>query len=539
VRKTRARAASAGWPGVGLAIALALCACSGRALIPLGGTPPDPSTRYLSPTGDDGDDGSLDHPWKTFRRALPRLQPGWTLRLLNGTYEPATTGTLNVRCGDAAPSSTVAEPTIAMNGTPGRPITVMSDSEHFGFIRGDGRVPPVSIESCHDWAVVSLRAEAQNVDDGAADPDTGSVVVLDGANANVTLRRLLLRLPNFYKGSRLVRIGDGATAVTVEECELYDFHHNGIEAWRSRALVIARNYLNSRGANDLPDSTYHSDDANRGDYGVLFEETSGVYALNNIVADVSIGVAVVGRTATVTTSPDPDANRANVLRGNIVDGPSSIGFNLDSRCAGQSPCDPAHVLRDTELSNDVALGGATGVFDAGSVGTKMSGLTIIDAARGIALQRDPKNKAIAQLSSTVANSFIGGFQSVAFFVSTDWGSGFGCDHCAAQGGYDPTLAFEPDNVANVTKVSVPPNPLGTCLVRVPADSPLAHAGSLGADIGANVVYQYGDDGVLTTTPLWQPFPCGNAVPAVNTDPSTSCTGLATRLRATTPNCSSP
>jgi len=41
---------------------------------------------YLAVTGDDGDDGSLQHPWATVAHALTQLGPGDTLQLRQGTY---------------------------------------------------------------------------------------------------------------------------------------------------------------------------------------------------------------------------------------------------------------------------------------------------------------------------------------------------------------------------------------------------------------------------------------------------------------------
>ena len=44
------------------------------------------TTYYISPSGDDGNDGlSSDYPWKTFSHAIPELDPGDTLIVMDGT----------------------------------------------------------------------------------------------------------------------------------------------------------------------------------------------------------------------------------------------------------------------------------------------------------------------------------------------------------------------------------------------------------------------------------------------------------------------
>ncbi|HSB74248.1 MAG TPA: hypothetical protein VLC12_01285, partial [Terriglobales bacterium] len=47
---------------------------------------------YLSPSGSDSNPGTATQPWKTFGHALPRLAPGYTLALLNGTYTDSNSG---------------------------------------------------------------------------------------------------------------------------------------------------------------------------------------------------------------------------------------------------------------------------------------------------------------------------------------------------------------------------------------------------------------------------------------------------------------
>ena len=532
VLKRRARAPSAGWLGAGLAATLALGACKGPDLISLGGEVASGDVRFLSPTGDDANPGTVDSPWKTLAYAIPKLAPGWTLRLEPGTYEPGTTGTLNVRCADAGPTSTVPNAIPAPSGEPGNVITVRADGDRTAVLAGDGRIPPISIESCHDWAIEGFYATSQNVDTHATNPDTGSVAVLDGANQDVALRRLLLAHPNQNLAkAHLIRIGDGALHVTVETNELYDFHASGIEVWRSDSPIIARNYINSRDLPDLPG--VDTVDGTRGDYGVRLQETSNAYVENNVVEDVNTAFAVVGRDANVTATVTKVHD--NHLLANVAYEPGTIGYLIDSQCAGQNPCDDAHTVNSTTLENDVAYRGGIGIYDAGSVGTRVDEVSIIQAARGVYLWKDMHNAAIPA-TCFVRDTLALDYQSVAFSAGGNQMT-WQFDQCDASGGYDPTQAYEPDGVANITnKVTVTPD-LGSCIVYLPAKSVL-RMGTI--SVGANILYALDELGQPTPQPLWGPpvTLCGATVKNVNGDwdasPKPSCTDVLKQLNVDMP-----
>jgi hypothetical protein len=516
--------------GVALAATLAVCACRGPDDLSLGEAPlpPSSSERFLSPGGNDQNDGTRERPWKTFAHALPALGPGSTLTLLASAapYEDATTGTLNVRCADASADSTVPGAVLASSGlqTAGMAITVRADpgAERQAFLRGSGRAPPLSIDTCHDWTISGLRVESQDLADPSLSTDDGAVVVVDGPSSGLTLEGLLVRKPNRYQPSPLVRVGDGATGVTIDECELYDFHATAFEVRRAGSISFLRNYINSRGTRDPADATVPSEDPTRGDWGVLLEETHDVVIANNVVEDVADGIGVVGRGPGVTAPPLNAPPGNNLLLGNVVYKPAILGFRLDSRCGGAPACDGSHEVYRVELGNDVVVGGALGVSDAGSVGTRIHELTIIDAARGESISKEPQNNAL-QATSQTFNTLVTGYQSVAFYQAGQMTWGF--DHCAASVGYDPATAYEPDDPARVTN-KVMAAPLGACLVYLPADSLLRNMGGAGNDVGANVVYRYDETGQPTTTPLWTPgFPCGAIVAGVNDDPATNCVGV--------------
>lgn len=330
---------------IGVAVALALSlggACRGPGVVSIGTTETDagpPMTIYLSPTGSDDNAGTTpDKPWRTFRKALPVLEPGWTLILEDGTYAAKTTGYLNIRCGanadaDAPPSSTNA--VMVANGVMGTSITVQAEHSRLAFLSGDGSGPPLTVDACRYWTFDGLRVESTDLPKPLDSPiDNGSVIVVGFDNTGLLFEHLLARYPNRYLHSHVLRIGDGSNDVTVQDSEFYNFHHNAIEAWRTDRLTLLRNYFNSH---DTPDEdvpgAYVSEAGTIGDYGIFLEETSDTIAANNVIEDVNDGIGVVGRygSAQIFSPLISGLIQHNNLFGNIVLHPLDVGVRIDSR----------------------------------------------------------------------------------------------------------------------------------------------------------------------------------------------------------------
>ncbi|HVZ74993.1 MAG TPA: right-handed parallel beta-helix repeat-containing protein [Polyangia bacterium] len=526
--------------GAGLAGALALGACHPPDEISLGGATTasgSATTFYLSPSGNDDDAGTSTHPWRTFAKAFKRLGPATTLVLLDGTYDGGTTGYLDARCSGAGAT--------ASNGAAGAPITVRADHPRAAFLRGDASGPPFFVDGCSYWTFQDLRVESDDLANAPDTVDAGSVVVL-GANHDIRLTGLLARHPNRYKHSHVVRIGDGSHDIVVEGCELYDFHHNAFETWRTSNLEFRRNYVHSR---DTPDLTggYVSDDQTRGDYGFLLEETRNVALENNVIEDVNIGIGVVGRYMGLSaTDPPPvpadDPLDGNQLLGNVVLAPSSAGIRLDSRCQKESPCtEPARSVRNTTLIDDVVVGAAAGLDSAGAIGTNVQNMSVLASANGLLFVTEDQNVGVASTSMTANTLAVS--QAEAFRVDGETNWSF--DHCAASSSNGAVSDYVPDDGHVTNKVVAPPaSDLGGCLVYLPATSVLKGAGSNGHDVGANVLFRY-ELGVLTTMPLWiasganHVFPCGAVVPGVNDDADTSCGGVHKRLHVGAADCPYP
>ncbi|HEY0714254.1 MAG TPA: hypothetical protein VGF45_16350 [Polyangia bacterium] len=519
------------WAGcVRVAIALLLAACTGPTEIPIGSA--GAATFYLSPDGRDDHPGSRAQPWRSFRAALPRLGPGTTLVLLSGIYDTSTSGALDIRCGETT-----------SDGRAGAPITVRADEERQAFIRGDGTSAPAAMDDCAHWIIDGLRVEAADNPAGSPGaPESGSVFVLTGDNRDLILRRLLLARPNRYRHSHVLRIGDGASNVTVEECELYDFHHNGFEVARANATVFRRNYLHSRLAEDIPRGYVSpaGSSAARGDFGFVLEETRLSIVEDNIAEAVSDGFGIVGRFEELPSDDPPVAPNpldGNRWGGNVALASSGSGFLLACRCRGRIPCnDRARLVIGTELIDNVAIGGRQGLASRGSIATRIQQFSAHGSEVGVTLGKSSDNEGIAATSFTSNSLAID--HEVAGFQSEDEADG-GFDHCGAVG---TGPAFSPQD-GRVTAALVPdPAAVGACLVYLPPGSPLRTAGAGAQAVGGEITRRH-ENGIATAQPLWDPvtgaFPCGAVVPGVNDDPGQSCIGVHQRLRVGTAGCPLP
>jgi hypothetical protein len=483
---------------------------------------------YLSPSGSDASPGTRERPWQSFRFAVPRLQPGDTLILLDGVYQRATTGYPDIRC-DAG----------ANNGTASGPITLRADHERSALLDGDGNSPSFFMQSCSFWVVDGLRGRSIDAADAPMTPDAGSVFALGNDNHHVVLRRLLASHPNRFRHTHGVRIGEVSSDVLVEECEVYDYHQNAFETARTTAVEFRRNYSHSREAADIPGG-FITEDPTRGDVGVLMEETRFALAENNVAESAKTGVRVMGRSDVVPSdvpalSTDPVTG--NRMLGNVVISPSDSGYRIDSRCMGRVPCmEATRIAVDTEVTDDVAVGGPAGVSSSGAVGTRITQFTSVGASVGVSIVVTPDNVGLRSDSSTV-NALAVGFDTAGFQSVGEVAWGF--DHCAANG--TAGQPFVPMDT-HVTNPIAADGSQGQCPVALPAGSPLKGAGAGGRDVGANAVGRY-EGGVLTLTQLWDPgsgaFPCGAVVAGLNDDPAISCIGVHQRLHVGSLGCAVP
>jgi hypothetical protein len=192
------------------------------------------------------------------------------------------------------------------------------------------------------------------------------------------------------------------------------------------------------------------------------------------------------------------------------------------------------MVNNTELTDDVVVGGAMGVSSTGATGTSITQVTVIGAENGVVLAKEAQNVGLTSSSRTV-DSLVVGSQTTGF--RADGEDQWLFDHCAAAPAAGP--AYQPDDAHVTARVTAAPG-LGGCLVYLPKGSPLRGAGSGTLDVGANVLHRYEGGVLMPNLPLWTPgFPCGDLVGGVNDDPATSCNGVHTRLHVATADCPLP
>jgi hypothetical protein len=482
------------------------------------------SAVYIAPEGSDGNPGTQAAPWRTFAHALPTLQPGSTLVLLDGTYTSSTTGLLRVFCGSNA-----------VNGTPDRPIIVRALNERRAFIAGNGSGIPVELSGCANWVIDGLHAEDVDTPNEMGD-EPGSVVVITRCT-NVLVHRVLAAHPNRYLYASVFVIAMAAPNVVIEECEALDFHYYGFHAYDSQQVTFRRDYAHSR---DTPDvaggiATLFP---TLGDGGFLFTKSANSIIENCIAEDVGNGFTLRANHVPVGGRVPPQRDQ---LFGDIANGVSHAGFELDSFCSYSRPCTQSdQIVSDAVFVNDVSRGGSLGLLIEGGVNASIANASVFDTTdTGISFSLNPENaglesSATARASIVTSAGGAFGFHSVGQF---SWG-------VSQSNVFGPMQPFVPRDTHVTGPTEIDPQ-LGGCLVVVPAASPLKTQGQPGAGgLGANIVYQT-VGGQLTATKLWDQttgqFPCGAVVTGLNDAALTdvSCMGLGARMHVGAMGCPIP
>jgi len=463
------------------------------------------ATYYLSPTGSDSNSGtSAALPWKTFAFAIPKLQPGDTLTLLNGTYNVSNSGFPSIDCTRGA-----------SNGTASQPITVQALNERQAFLQSNGTVTAFTIANCAYWNIVGLRIEAADNASGAGEP----MDVL--SSDHVTLKRLLLARNNRYSNVHLLSILN-STNILVEESELYYFHRHAILNWYTDHSIYRRIYCHSRGYQDIPGgASSHTPD--RGD-GCVAIYPGNHNILENVISE---------RNYELTEINGSDTNVGNRVLGSIsLDDyvgaiPNARGFTLQ------------YMPRDVTFKDFVAIRPLWyGLKSEAGKNIQCNGCTVLNSGIDGFNVTDAGGYGDGSQSFFATNTLVANSSSLGFYISNqaDWQ----LDHPNPFGNgtnYFPA----PPNSHIVSPLTTNPQ-LGACLVYIPSSSPMNGAGTNGADIGANVLYRY-QNGTLTTTPLWNTttgaFPCGAKVSGLNDSTGNSCFDVHSRLNVNTSSCPFP
>lgn len=442
---------------------------------------------YISPSGNDttGTGLSTSSPWLTFAKAfgfsgMSNNGCGHTLNLMNGIYGDGTsTGKILI--------------TTAKVCTAGAPMTIKALNERQADIRA----------TVSGTFAVRIDNSAYVILDG---------LVMTGSGTTVNARPLTFQGGNHYTIRNSIAWNSpdivsehpiwyqGVLDSTIEDTEIYRFRHHGIFMGGGSGNVVRRTYINRRGmggggscialypnynaivenviCDGTPDST--------GSFGALIEMNSqcgtgqandSTCVYNNKVLG-SIGYSLVGSGVIFT---------ARLVSG-VVNEPTN------------------NTLENVAIVN--YRGGTAGGFGTSNKSTN-----------GTVIRNMTVHGAASQTTSTNVGLFAGadsiGDGNYSTFFTNDLavnmlGGGFqvsGVNTWTAThvNAYATSgTNYFPSSSANYSPLTTPTstNPaLGTCMIWIPDGSPMKGAGAGGADIGANVLYEY-SNGVLTSTPLW-------------------------------------
>ena len=487
------------------------------------GPDPEPAawpapTHFIAPDGSDGNAGtSPDAPWGTFPHAIAQLQAGDVLGVMDGMYEPQTTGLIRVDCtADAA------------KGTAEAPITVRAVNERQATLQSDGVVPAIYVTGANYWDLLGLVAVGA---DKEAPRGNYNVAGIDNSRF-ISVKRCVIARANRtgWNANNQLHSVRYSTDVTVEECEYYAHHRHALSLWKSHNCTARRNYINPR---------HHRGPDARGDEAIVFYQSSWCIAENNISEGFNLGFQAHGG---VTFDGLPGGS-FNQFLGNI----SIDAYNAtrtDSRLRPHPEIRPAigNIFRDFLLIRPQRFG----IWLSSTTDTVVENATVIAGASDgfVADERGdgPFDQVPGGCSFTLRNSLIVGCEGAGVHTTyPEWL----VDYCVVTGNEGGDFATAGDGeVRHALDLAPTGTGLaeGECVVYVPVDSPLKGARADGADVGANVIYRY-VDGRLTDEPLWDPatgeFPHGATVASISDIAGDSLFDVHKRLNVNCNGCALP
>ena len=475
---------------------------------------------YISPAGTDSNPGTYQQPWKSFQHAIPKLEPGQTLVLMDGIYLEPTTGLPYIDCAGAAKS-----------GSESLPITLRAENDRKAYLKANGSTAALEIKNCTHWILHGLRGSSADLVTGGSSHD----VFLMRNIENIALRGLLATHNNRYTNSHLYGLINSKN-ILFEECEGYYFHRHAFSIWKSRNVVIRRSYVHSRGYADILGS-FPSGVKNAGDEAFAFYQSS-FSIIENSISEKSLGFQIHGG----KTYDGRQGGSYNKILGSISLGDLN-GAKIDSRSNGISA---DNLYKDFIVVNPSSVG----IYARSASDLRLENVTVLGSTThsgfiadgGGGLPCTTVDCTFSVLNSLfINNSSYGLYANAQNLWSVEYSNGFGNGTNFAPG---ETIS---DSSGYITRsLSRSANGIGTgvnqCIVYIPEGSSMKRAGKDGADIGATVLNRY-ENGVLTDKPLWHPvtgsFPCGAIIQGVNDSPGQSCLNVHERLNVNYGGCQLP
>jgi len=453
---------------------------------------------YISPTGSDSNSGTIGSPWKTFGFAVPRLKPGDTLFLRDGTYDGSNSGFPNINCGSNA-----------SNGTASQPITIKAENERRAYFHGTSTNLFV-LTNCSWYVVEGLRLSGPLNDQ--------LTLILWDHVTDSTLRRNLFHDVNNTGANSHAFSAYAGNRLLLEENECYNLtrHCLYLGLGGTNYSIVRRNYANSRNYAQA--------------YTVLatFYPGSNNTAENNIGENIATPVDVQSGYA-----GSPAVN--NKALGNIG---LNSGATVVELCRQSSTGRPQNfVARDNvNISNQTDGYGFT--FRGGQNIQFDNNTNYSSALFGVGL--DNGEAALCTYSGVAS---LTGKNNLMLSSNVGFSTSQGTWSLQSSVAFGNTTNYSPSSSNSLYSNAMTTNPsLGSCKVFIPTGSPMKGAGVGGADIGANILYRY-ENGVLTNKPLWDlvtgEFPHGAIVAGVNDIAGSSLFDVHKRLNVNTNGCSFP
>jgi hypothetical protein len=460
------------------------------------------ATYYISPTGSNGNPGTSSlSPFLTFAYAInnARAWCGDTLILLDGTY------------GDGTSTGKISLTSVVC--TLNDELTIQAANQRQAKIVDNGTGQGVAGSSSAYIIIDGLYVRST---DNAASTTSGNGTPLRIEHSNhITVRNSIFRNPNRYANSHVISF-PFSTDILIEDNEAYIYHRHCVSAGTSERVIVRRIYCNPRGG-AIAGGFGAGNGLGRADALMSFYPCKDCILENSIMDGVTTGGYLAEMNANYANSIA--MIRGKVLGSILYNGTYGNGIFPSSR---PGTADLNHTPQSITIK-DVALidfrSPSQGIKCQDCVGATVDHVTILGAggATGSGIQAFDSSQGAtpAQNSITITNILVRDMTATptnpigASVTGYDTWSG---DEIIA---YNNDVSVSPAVPANWTNISTTDPGIGTCKLWIPAGAAAKGAGTGGSDIGATILYRY-INGVLTTTPLWDPvtgaFPHGAADP---------------------------